>query len=182
MSKIGKKILKYDTSVKIENKSNILSISGAKGSVNVNIIDGFEVLKDDTNLTIQVLKKSESAESAIWGTFLRQIENTIIGVSKGFSRTIELVGIGYKVSIEKDELILKVGYSHQTGIKIPQEIKVTLEGATKFTLTTFNKELLGNFVTKVCNIRKYNIYTGSGIIDLHKKSLGLYIIKERKKK
>ena len=114
----------------------------------------------------------------MWGTVRSNINNTIIGVSKGYSKKLEINGVGYRASTSGEKLQLNLGFSHPVEIKIPNGLKVSVENNTQITITGADKQLLGQFASEIREKRPPEPFKGKGI----KYSDEIIIRKEGKKK
>src|SRR6056297_842185 len=111
MSHIGKQLITIPEGVEINIKSNNLLVKGPKGELNLDLPDCLNLDQKDGSLKVSVKDAKIKQQHAIWGTFARLIKNMIIGVTKGYLRELELVGVGYKASVQGDILDVYVGYS-----------------------------------------------------------------------
>ena len=136
-----------------------------------------EVLLSDKMINVKPLK-SDKLSKSMWGTVRSNINNTIIGVSKGYSKKLEINGVGYRASTSGEKLQLNLGFSHPVEIKIPNGLKVSVENNTQITITGADKQLLGQFASEIREKRPPEPFKGKGI----KYSDEIIIRKEGKKK
>ena len=131
MSKIGKINISIPDKVKVALAGNILNIEGPIGKKSLNInLDLFELdIKDGKEISIKP-KKSNQEIKRLWGMNRSLINNAVIGSSKGYEKTLELVGVGYRASLKGNQLNLQLGYSHDINFNIPEGIKITVEKQT----------------------------------------------------
>ena len=122
--------------------------------------------------------KSDKLSKSMWGTVRSNINNTIIGVSKGYSKKLEINGVGYRASTSGEKLQLNLGFSHPVEIKIPNGLKVSVENNTQITITGADKQLLGQFASEIREKRPPEPFKGKGI----KYSDEIIVRKEGKKK
>jgi large subunit ribosomal protein L6 len=113
----------------------------------------------------------------MWGTARNIVANMVKGVSEGFTTELEIIGVGYRASIKDSYINLALGKSHNTKIEVPKNIVVTIPSANKMTLTSFDKELLGQFVAQIIKQRPPEPYKGKGI-----KKVGQYVQRKESKK
>ena len=161
MSRIGKMPIPIPKDVKIDLKDNNLKVNGPKGElirvihprVNVNI-DGDQVV---------VSVNDESKESrSFHGLFRALIANMVTGVSKGFEKGLEIVGVGYRAELSGRTVTFHLGYSHPVIFELPEGIEANID-KTKITLLGIDKELLGRTAAKIRSFRKPEPYKGKGI-------------------
>jgi large subunit ribosomal protein L6 len=174
MSRVAKQILNTE-GVEIIQKGLILNFKGKFGVFDLKLHPEIIVNYNKEEKTIGVIGE---AEMALRGTFVRLIQNGIIGTSVGFSKQIKLSGVGYKASIEGKSVKLNIGLSHTVSVAIPDEVKVDMPNIVTINLKSANKELLGIIVDRFCKTKKYNVYNGNGVLEVGK----YYRRKETKKK
>lgn len=162
MSKIGKKILTIPSGVEISNNETHVITKGPKGELISLLPRGFKVNIAEGKLTIIPPEKIDHLKRALWGTTTSLIENNIIGVSTGFSKNLEIEGIGYKAEVQGKKLVLNIGYSHQVFLDIPEDLQVNIE-KNVITISGINKQNVGDFAAFVRKQRKTNPYSGKGI-------------------
>jgi len=178
MSKLGKKPISIpkDTNVKVENGKLILT--GPKGSKELTINDKIfsATVSEDNNLILKVIKKNESS-NMIWGTTRSIIKNTIIGVTSGHEKILELNGVGFRAILKGNMLSLQLGFSHDTSYKIPEGAKITLEKGTIIKISSIDKELVGKIAAEIKLLKPVEPYKGKGI-----KERGQYVLRKEGKK
>ena len=178
MSKLGKKPISIpkDTKVKVENGKLILT--GPKGSKELTINDKIfsATVSEDNNLILKMIKKNESS-NMIWGTTRSIIKNTIIGVTSGHEKTLELNGVGFRAILKGNMLSLQLGFSHDTSYKIPEGAKITLEKGTIIKISSIDKELVGKIAAEIKLLKPVEPYKGKGI-----KERGQYVLRKEGKK
>ena len=161
MSRIGKLPIPVPAGVEVKIGTDVIEVKGPKGTnstPNCRLLD-YE-LKDGH---INLCRKEESRESrAQHGLRRTLLANCIDGVTKGFSKSLEVIGVGYKVAVKGDMIELAVGFSHPVLLDLPQGIKATVEGQI-LTLSGIDKELVGETAAKIRRIRKPEPYKGKGI-------------------
>ncbi len=178
MSRIGKKPIIIPEKVNITLEDNVLKAKGPKGEDSLKVFDGFEI-KIENNLLRVVPKartKKEKKTFALWGTLRALINNLIKGVNEGFSKQLEINGLGYKAEKDGDKLILKVGYSHPVILDIPQGIEISIE-KNIITVSGISKEKVGQFAALIKKQKPVEPYQGKGI-----KYVGEYVRRKMGKK
>ena len=176
MSKIGKKILNIPSGVEITSNETEVITKGPKGTLTSLLPRGFEVKIEDGKLTVIPPKNIDHLKRALWGTTTSLIENNIIGVTEGFSKNLEIEGIGYKAEVQGKKLVLNIGYSHQVFLDIPEDLQISTE-KNVITISGINKQNVGDFAAFVRKQRKTNPYSGKGI-----KYQGEHVIRKTGKK
>jgi large subunit ribosomal protein L6 len=161
MSRIGKKPITIPKDVKVDIKDDTITITGPKGSLSRNIISGINVHceKDQILLSIDNLTKEFNS---FHGLYRVLIDNMVTGVSKGFERVLEIVGVGYRAELSGRTATLHLGYSHPVIYELPKGVEAIID-KTKITLTSIDRELLGKTAAKIREFRKPEPYKGKGI-------------------
>ena len=162
MSKIGKNSIKIPQDTICEFENNILSIKGKLGSLSLSINDSFTVKNDNNEIVILPINEEDKA-NPMWGTTRAHVANSIKGVNTGFSKTLELIGTGYRAAVSGSNLKLQLGYSHDINYEIPKEVKIESPKQNIIIITSINKELLGAVASKIRSFRKPEPYKGKGI-------------------
>lgn len=166
MSRIGNSIITIPAGVTITEKNGTVTVKGTKGELSQTLSEGITLEQKDGELT---LKRPSDAKQhkALHGLYRALIHNMIIGTSEGFSKQLELVGVGYRASNQGQKLELALGFSHGIVLELPQEVKVetqTEKGKNPIiTLTSHDKQLLGMVTAKIRSFRKPEPYKGKGI-------------------
>lgn len=163
MSRIGKLPIKIPANVDITWKESDLVIKGKFGILQNTIPEIFQVNKNDDTLVL-ILKDNARINTALYGLYRTLINNMIIGVSEQFKITLNLKGVGYRASIQGQDLILNLGYSHPVKINIPINISVDIIQNTIINLKSCEKEKLGLFAAQIRSWRLPEPYKGKGII------------------
>ena len=178
MSKLGKKpiIIPKDTKVKLESRRLILT--GPKGSKELTLNDKIfaATIVDDKSLILKLIQKNETS-SMLWGTTRSIINSAIIGVSEGFEKILELNGVGFRVILKGNILILQIGFSHTISYKIPEGIKAAVEKSTIIKINGIDKELVGKVSAEIIMLKPVEPYKGKGI-----KERGQYVFRKEGKK
>ena len=178
MSKIGKINISIPEKVKVALAGNILKIEGPLGKKSLNIdLDIFNLdIKDGKEISIKP-KVIDQNTKRLWGMNRSLINSAVIGSIKGYEKTLELVGVGYRASLKGTQLNLQLGYSHDINFDIPEGIKIVVEKQTTLKITGADKQLVGLVVSKIKTLRKIEPYKGKGI-----REKGQYILKKEGKK
>jgi len=178
MSKIGKINISIPEKVKVALAGNIINIEGPLGKKSINIdLDMFNLdIKEGKEISIKP-KKIDQNSKRLWGMNRSLINNAVIGSSKGYEKTLELIGVGYRASIKGNILNLQLGYSHDINFDIPEGIKIIVEKQTTLKITGSDKQLVGSVASKIKTLRKIEPYKGKGI-----REKGQYVLKKEGKK
>jgi len=161
MSRIGKRPIPLPPEVKVEQKEDILTVSGPKGRVQKHVHSDITVSLNDRMLAIAVREENKGS-SALHGLYRALIANMVTGVSKGFERALEIVGVGYRAELAGRVATFHLGYSHPVKFELPEGIEAKID-KTKITLKGIDKELLGRTAAKIRGFRKPEPYKGKGI-------------------
>ena len=178
MSKIGKINIAIPEKVKVALAGNILNIEGPLGKKSLDIdLDIFNLdIKDGKEISIKP-KKIDQNTKRLWGMKRSLINNAVIGSSKGYEKTLELFGVGYRAVLKGKQLNLQLGYSHDINFDIPETIKITVEKQTIIKITGSDKQEVGMITSKIKLLRLPEPYKGKGI-----KEQGQYILRKEGKK
>ena len=171
MSRIGKLPISIPSGVTVAASNNVVSVKGPKGelsqyvdpSIKVNIADGEVTLEIDENSPVNYKQKQ-----AFHGLYRSLVHNMVVGVSAGYTKVLELVGVGYRVSNQGNLIEFALGYTHPIFIQLPKEIKVETKSERNqnpiLTLESCDKQLLGLVCAKIRSFRKPEPYKGKGIL------------------
>jgi len=161
MSRIGKKPIPLPKGVQVNLEGDSISIKGPKGLLSRKIHPSVSVdIKDDY---LQVLISDTSKESrSLYGLFRVLLNNMIIGVTKGFERNLEIIGVGYRTEVNGKIVSFNIGYSHPVNFLLPDGVSAAFDRG-KLTLSGIDKELLGATAAEIRQIRKPDPYKGKGI-------------------
>ena len=178
MSKIGKINISVPEKVKVAMNGNILNIEGPLGKKSLKIDTEIFVLDINSEKKISIRPKKINDETKrLWGMNRSLVNNAVIGTSKGYEKTLELVGVGYRASLKDRELSLQLGFSHDIKFDIPENIKITIEKQTILKISGSDKQLVGAVASKIKSYRLPEPYKGKGI-----KEVGQYILRKEGKK
>lgn len=166
MSRIGHAIINIPAAATVDFKDNVVTVTGNNITMTRELSAGFDVTIEDGVLT--VVRPNDSKDNkALHGLYRSLINNMIIGVTEGFKKQLELVGVGYRASNQGQKLDLSLGFSHNIIIELPTEVKVetlTEKGKSPIiTLSSHDNQLLGMVVAKIRSYRKPEPYKGKGI-------------------
>jgi large subunit ribosomal protein L6 len=164
MSRIGKKPVPIIAGVKINVAGQHVKVEGAKGKLELDVHPLIGVAYDDGKKELVVTRPNdEKPTKALHGLTRSLINNMVLGVSQGYKKTLEVIGVGYKVEQKGKVLVFSVGYAHTISLTIPVGLTVQLEGANKVHITGQDKQLVGQFASDIRRVRKPEPYKGKGI-------------------
>ena len=162
MSRIGQAIIKIPDGVEVKQDDNTFIVKGSKGELYAPVSDMVEVTINENVISVEP-KNKNSRNKAIWGTTRALINNAIHGVSVGYEKEMEIVGVGYRGTLQGNKLKLNLGLSHLVEVEIPKDITVKMDGNTKFTVSSSNKQKLGEFAAMIRSKRPPEPFKGKGI-------------------
>ena len=163
MSRIGKKPIKLTKDVEVKFNNQVLEIKGPKGKLELQTHSDVDLVIE--NDTLSVIPSNENiTKTALIGTTWKLINNMIHGVSQGFQKQLNLVGVGFRAALNKNELVLNLGYSHPIKFSLPDGISASVEANTKITLESSNKQLLGQVSADIQKFRPPEPYKGKGVL------------------
>lgn len=160
MSRVGNRILSIPTGVTVSVDNNKVTVKGPKGELSTEIHEHISVEINDTEL--KVLRDNDNYKK-FHGTANANIKNMIIGVTEGFEKKLESVGVGYRFQVKGKELVVTAGYSHPVNVEVPEGITVEAPSNTELLIRGIDKQLVGEFAANVRKIRKPEPYKGKGI-------------------
>lgn len=167
MSRIGKKPIPVPDNAKVSISNSRLSAEGPKGKLTQEFHPTMTVEYDEKNRLIHVKRLSdEKQQKAFQGLTRALLANVINGVTNGFSKTLEINGVGYNVKVQGKEIVLQLGFSHPVNFKIPDGLEVEEVSKTnpgKLTIRGANKQLVGQFAAVIRDVRPVEPYKGKGI-------------------
>lgn len=166
MSRIGKSPIEIPAGVSIQVKDNVVTVKGPKGELSQAINPDIKIEQEDGNILVS--RPSDDREHrALHGLYRALIHNMVVGVSEGYKKELELVGVGYRAVSTGQVLELSLGFSHAIYIKLPKEIKVEAKSERNknplIILESSDKQLLGQVCAKIRSLRKPEPYKGKGI-------------------
>lgn len=162
MSRVGKKPIVLPDKVKVNVANAVLHIEGPKGKFSYVIPEGIRIRVENTQIVIE-RGSDEKKIRSLHGTARALINNMIIGVTEGFRKELEIVGMGYKAQIKGTTLSLQIGFSHPVEIGIPKDLKISASGPTKIIVEGIDKHAVGGFAAKVRAFYFPEPYKGKGI-------------------
>lgn len=162
MSRIGKKPIEIPSGIDVTVNGQTVTVKGPKGTLSTTLHPHVSVVKDGSTMTVSVMDENEKGDRSLWGLSATLVNNLIIGVTKGYEKKLELVGVGYRVAMQGKDLKIEVGYSHPVIFQIPAGITATAE-KTVITLSGSDKQLVGEMAAQIRRLRPPEPYKGKGI-------------------
>jgi len=162
MSRVGKLPIPVPQGVTVDNKDGHVSVKGPKGQLERDIHPLSSVTIEDNTITVSPVDESREAR-ALWGLSRTLINNMVVGVTEGFKKGLEIIGVGYRVEQKGETLVFNLGYSHPIEFPLPKGISATLDKQNKVMLEGIDKELLGQTAAKVRGFRPPEPYKGKGV-------------------
>ena len=162
MSRIGKRILTIPEKVNVELNGNVLTVKGPKGELTLNIYKDIEVNITETEITVKPLNNLKHTRE-MHGTTNANIRNMLIGVTEGYKKGLEIVGVGYRFNVKGTEINVQDGKSHLDILTVPAGIEVKQISNTEIELSGIDKSAIGKFAAEIRELRKPEPYKGKGI-------------------
>ncbi len=177
MSRIGKKPVVLPNGVTAELANGVLTVKGSKGSLTQEIHPKVEVKiqagEAGQEVLVDVAKKEDKREKALWGLFRALVQNMVDGVNAGYTKQLDVVGVGFKAEVRGQELVMSLGFSHPVSFAIPAGVEAKVEKdpakvgilqyQTTITLTGIDKQLVGQTAANIRELKKPEPYKGKGI-------------------
>ena len=162
MSRIGKKPVVIPSGVKVEKKDLTLTVTGPKWTLTLALHPDVAVTVGEKEVLVDVKRKDNKQEKALWGLFRSLIQNLTEGVTKGFEKKLEVVGVGFKVAMQANKLVMALGFSHPVEVEVPKGLTVTAD-KNVITISGADKQQVGQFAAEVRELKKPEPYKGKGI-------------------
>tara|TARA_B100000965_G_scaffold297377_1_gene255691 strand:- start:3244 stop:3783 length:540 start_codon:yes stop_codon:yes gene_type:complete len=163
MSRIGKTPISIPTSVEIAIDGANIEVKGPKGSLNLVLTEGISLTQEDESLVVH-RENDERQSKALHGLMRSLINNMIIGVTEGYSKQLELVGVGYRVQAKgKTNLEFQLGFSHPVNVSAPDGIEFDVPSPTELNISGIDKQMVGQVAADIRALKKPEPYKGKGI-------------------
>lgn len=160
MSRIGNRIITVPEGVTVENVNNVVTVKGPKGTLTQPMLKDITMKQEGNEITVERLNENAKA---MHGTMNALINNMIKGVTNGYAKTLEIIGVGYRFNVQGNKLVVSAGYSHPVEMMIPEGLTVEANGNTEITVKGIDKVLVGEFAANIRKIRQPEPYKGKGI-------------------
>ena len=161
MSRIGKMIIDLPENVDVTVENTLVKVKGPKGELSQELLDFVSITQEDKQLNVTVAKEENKFQRAMWGTSRALVNNLVVGVTEGYTKKLELNGVGFRMAVQGKQLVLNIGYSHPVVIDIPEEITLKVE-KNELVGESINKQLLGDFFTRIHNLKPADPYKHKG--------------------
>ena len=162
MSRIGRMPIAVPPTVKVDIKENRVTVTGPKGELSRNLSTEMSITRQDDNLTVSRPSDS-SGHRSMQGLTRTLLANMVEGVTNGFQKNLEIVGVGYRVEQAGDKLVLRVGHSHTVEVTPLPGVSLAAEAINKIKVAGINKEMVGEMAAKIRAVRPPDAYKGKGI-------------------
>ena len=162
MSRIGQAVINIPNGVEVKKVDNKFLVKGSKGELSAPISEIVDVTINEKEIKIELNDKN-AKNKALWGTTRALINNAVRGVSEGFEKEMEIVGVGYRGALQGKKLTLNLGLSHPVEIEVPDYITIKMDGNTKFVISSPDKQKLGEFAAMVRSKRPPEPFKGKGV-------------------
>ena len=176
MSRIGKKPVPVPAGVTASTEGQTLSVKGPKGTLTMQMLDEIVYEIGEDGILVQPANETKRARS-FWGMQRTMVQNLVTGVTEGFSKTLEITGVGYRAAIQGRNLRLQLGFSHDVNIPVPEGLEVKTPDQTTVVISGQDKQRVGQLAAEIRRWRKPEPYKGKGI-----KYRGEYIFRKEGKK
>ena len=160
MSRIGNRIITVPAGVTVEENDGVVTVKGPKGELKHSLLKDITMKVEGTEVKLE--RKDENAK-AMHGTMNSIINNMIIGVTKGYEKSLEIIGVGYRFNVQGKKLVISAGYSHPVNMQVPEGITVEATSNTEITVKGIDKVLVGEFAANIRKVRQPEPYKGKGI-------------------
>jgi large subunit ribosomal protein L6 len=168
MSRIGRKPIAIPKGVKLKIEDGTVEVTGPKGSLSVSLPDGIKCRQEGDEL---IAERASDDRAAVHGLARALVQNAVTGVTEGFTRQLDIVGVGYKAERQKDRVVFNLGYSHQIEFPLPKGIDVKVERANKpiqqyqttLTITGTDRQQVGQVAADMRSLRRPDPYKGKGV-------------------
>lgn len=162
MSRIGKAPIEIPANVDVVIDGNTVTVKGPQGQLTQTFRPEIELVREGS--VINVTRKSDDRQSrSLHGLTRTLLNNMIVGAGKGFTKNLEMVGVGYRAQVQGNTLVMQLGYSHPIEVVPPPDIKITVEQNTKITVSGPNKQTVGDVAADIRSYRKPEPYKGKGV-------------------
>jgi len=176
MSRIGKKPVVVPAGVTAKVDGQLVQVKGAKGQLEFRVPDDVSVVQESNEIKVDPRNDTKRAR-ALWGTARAQVNNIVLGVTKGFEKKLEITGVGYRAAVQGKVLQLALGYSHDVNYAIPAGVTIVTPKPTEITISGVDKQQIGQIAAEIRALRGPEPYKGKGV-----KYAGEFIFRKEGKK
>lgn len=176
MSRVGKNPVTVPNGVTVDLKGQDLKVKGPKGELALVIHPKVQVTIENGTVMVNPVEKDLEGR-ALWATMQRRITNMVIGVTQGFTKDLEIEGVGYRCNLQGKTLVLQLGFSHDVHYAVPEGISIAVEKQTAIKISGIDKEKVGQVAAEIRSYRPPEPYKGKGV-----RYAGEYILRKEGKK
>lgn len=161
MSRVGKKLIPIPKGVEVKVSGSTVTAKGPKGELTHEMLPGFEMVIEDGHAEVKSVSTDKNA-TAMHGLTRALVNNIVEGVSTGFSKSLEVIGTGYRAQVQGNTLVLNLGFSHPIEFQLPAGISASVDG-NKVTVSGTEKQVVGEVAAKIRRLRPPEPYKGKGV-------------------
>ena len=176
MSRVGNSAIAIPSGVTVSQQDGVVVVKGKNGELSAPLHSEVELVVADDVATVKPRRKNKLSQS-LWGTMRATINNMVVGVGEGFTRKLEINGVGYRAAMQGNKLVLNLGYSHPVEMAVPAGLTVAVENNTQINISGADKQLLGQFASEIRSKRPPEPFKGKGV-----KYAGEHIVRKEGKK
>lgn len=176
MSRVGNSAIAIPSGVTVSQQDGVVVVKGKNGELSAPLHSEVELVVADDVATVKPRRKTKLSQS-LWGTMRATISNMVVGVGEGFTRKLEINGVGYRAAMQGNKLVLNLGYSHPVEMAVPAGLTVAVENNTQINISGADKQLLGQFASEIRSKRPPEPFKGKGV-----KYAGEHIVRKEGKK
>ena len=176
MSRVGNSAIAIPSGVTVSQQDGVVVVKGKNGELSAPLHSEVELVVADDVATVKPRRKTKLSQS-LWGTMRATINNMVVGVGEGFTRKLEINGVGYRAAMQGNKLVLNLGYSHPVQMAVPAGLTVAVENNTQINISGADKQLLGQFASEIRSKRPPEPFKGKGV-----KYAGEHIVRKEGKK
>ncbi len=162
MSRIGRKPIKVPAGIQVSREDNLIVVKKGNERLSTPVNPEFKVNISDTEITVE-RPSDDRNDRSLHGLYRSLINNMVVGLSEGFSKNLEIVGIGFRASKQGNKLVMNLGYSHPIELEEPQGITIEVPAQNKITVKGADKQLVGETAAKIRGFRVPDAYHGKGV-------------------
>ena len=162
MSRIGKRTITVPKGVTVALDGQTVSVKGPKGERSWTLAEEVEIKQEDGELSLAIRADTQRAR-AMWGLSRTLVDNMVTGVTEGFERKLELVGVGYRAALKGNDLSLQLGFSHEVDIKAPAGVTFVVPKQTEISIQGADKQVVGELAANIRKLRPPEPYKGKGV-------------------
>ena len=162
MSRVGSNVITIPADVTLSHEGGSVIVKGKNGELSAPLHSDVSLSIEDNVATLKPARETRQSK-ALWGTMRATINNMVVGVSTGFTRNLQINGVGYRAAMQGNKLVLNLGFSHPVEMEIPAGLKVVVENNTTVMISGADKQLLGQFASEVRAKRPPEPFKGKGV-------------------